>query len=37
LLEFGGRTLLEWHAARLREVGVTDAEIARLYRDGSVA
>ena len=24
LLEFGGRTLLEWHALRLREVGVED-------------
>ena len=24
LLEFGGRTLLEWHALRLREVGVRD-------------
>jgi choline kinase len=24
LLEVGGRTLLEWHARRLREVGVTD-------------
>jgi len=24
LLEFGGRTLLEWHALRLREIGVED-------------
>ena len=24
LLEFGGRTLLEWHALRLREVGIED-------------
>ena len=24
LLEFGGRTLLEWHVLRLREVGVDD-------------
>lgn len=27
LLEFGGRTLLEWHAVRLREVGVRDTII----------
>jgi choline kinase len=24
LLEFGGRTLLEWHALRLREAGVRE-------------
>lgn len=27
LLEFGGRTLLEWHALRLREAGVRDVVI----------
>ena len=31
LLEFGGRTLLEWHALRLREVGVKDLVLVTGY------
>jgi choline kinase len=32
LLEFGGRTLLEWHALRLREAGVADVVLVTGYR-----
>lgn len=31
LLEFGGRTLLEWHALRLREVGVAELVLVTGY------
>lgn len=31
LLEVGGRTLLEWHAIRLREVGVTEVVLVTGY------
>lgn len=31
LLEFGGRTLLEWHALRLREAGVADVVLITGY------
>lgn len=32
LLEFGGRTLLEWHVLRLREVGVRDIAVVTGWR-----
>jgi len=37
LLEFGGRTLLEWHALRLHEVGVTDAVLVTGFMREQVA
>jgi choline kinase len=37
LLEFGGRTLLEWHAVRLREVGVHDVVLVTGFRREQVA
>jgi choline kinase len=37
LLEFGGRTLLEWHALRLREVGVRDAVLVTGYLRDQIA
>ncbi len=37
LLEFGGRTLLEWHAVRLREVGVTEVVLVAGYRREQIA
>src|SRR4030095_11051282 len=32
LLEFGGRTLLEWHALRLREAGVREVVLVTGHR-----
>src|SRR5262245_57234359 len=37
LLEFGGRTLLEWHALRLREAGVSDVVLVTGYRREQIA
>ena len=37
LLEFGGRTLLEWHAVRLREVGVHDLVLVTGFMREQVA
>ena len=37
LLEFGGRTLLEWHALRLREVGVRDAVLVTGFMREQIA
>jgi choline kinase len=37
LLEFGGRTLLEWHAVRLREVGVTEVALVTGYLREQIA
>lgn len=37
LLEFGGRTLLEWHALRLREVGVQDVVLVTGYLHEQIA
>ena len=37
LLEFGGRTLLEWHALRLREAGVRDAVLVSGFRREQIA
>ena len=37
LLEFGGRTLLEWHALRLREVGVKDVVLVTGYLREQIA
>jgi len=37
LLEFGGRTLLEWHALRLREAGVREAVLVTGHRREQIA
>ena len=37
LLEFGGRTLLEWHALRLREAGVHDVVVVTGYLRDRIA
>ncbi|MBA2622196.1 MAG: phosphocholine cytidylyltransferase family protein [Chthoniobacterales bacterium] len=37
LLEFGGRTLLEWHALRLREVGVQDVVLVTGHLRAQIA
>jgi choline kinase len=37
LLEFGGRTLLEWHALRLREAGVREVVLVTGYRREQIA
>ena len=37
LLELGGRSLLEWHAMRLREVGVREVVLVTGYRREQVA
>jgi len=37
LLEFGGRTLLEWHALRLGEVGVRDVVVVTGYLRDRIA
>lgn len=37
LLEFGGRTLLEWHALRLREVGVQEVVLVTGYLREQIA
>lgn len=37
LLEFGGRTLLEWHALRLREAGVADVVLVTGYLRDQIA
>ena len=37
LLEFGGRTLLDWHALRLREVGIRKAVIVTGYLREKIA
>ena len=37
LLEFGGRTLLEWHALRLREVGVQDVVLVTGFMREQIA
>lgn len=37
LLEFGGRTLLEWHALRLREVGVPEVVLVTGYLREQIA
>jgi choline kinase len=37
LLEFGGRTLLEWHLLRLREVGVQDVVLVTGYLREQIA
>ena len=37
LLEFGGRTLLEWHSARLRDVGVHDVMLVTGYLREQIA
>jgi choline kinase len=37
LLEFGGRTLLEWHALRLREVGVAEVVLVTGYLREQIA
>jgi choline kinase len=37
LLEFGGRTLLEWHALRLRQAGVADVVLVTGYLRDQIA
>lgn len=37
LLEFGGRSLLEWHALRLRETGVHDVVLVSGFRREEIA
>lgn len=37
LLEFGGRTLLEWHALRLRDAGVHDVVVVTGFRREQIA
>jgi len=37
LLEFGGRTLLEWHALRLREVGIQEVVLVTGYLREEIA
>lgn len=37
LLEFGGRTLLEWHALRLREAGLHDVVLVTGFRREQIA
>jgi choline kinase len=37
LLEFGGRTLLEWHALRLREAGVREVVLVTGHRREQIA
>ena len=37
LLEFGGRTLLEWHAVRLREAGVREVVLVTGFRREQIA
>ena len=37
LLEFGGRTLLEWHALRLREADVREVVLVTGYRREQIA
>jgi choline kinase len=36
LLELGGRTLLEWHARRLREIGIRDIHVVVGYKADEV-
>ena len=37
LLEFGGRTLIEWHAQRLHEAGVPDVVLVTGYMREQIA